>query len=173
MVNVMDDSNQLPDTYSPGLVTCSFVSDGGYYPRLMFVDPQTGAVDKTVTGPNSQYGYFYSTEADVRQSLLTSVGHQHEQGACVLQTTSQERPLGDHNIDRNETRLVDFDRFALQTMSLFPLRPGGILVRGGALAVLLLRFIQFRREGMRAGIDGSSEAFKCLDQVLQELREAN
>lgn len=62
MVNLLDDAEPADEEYKP---------DGGYIPRILFVDPSTGRVDPSLIneGGHAKYKYFYSAPAAIVQSM--------------------------------------------------------------------------------------------------------
>ena len=66
MVNLIDDDEPSDESYKP---------DGGYIPRILFVDPATGAVDASLINAegNPQYKYFYTSAEQVESGMKAAL----------------------------------------------------------------------------------------------------
>lgn len=66
MVNLVDDDEPSDASYKP---------DGGYIPRILFVDPATGAVDASIINEegNPQYKYFYTSAEQVESAMKAAL----------------------------------------------------------------------------------------------------
>jgi len=62
MVSIEEDSETPTDERN-------FTPDGGYIPRVFFLDPE-GNIDSSITGGNSQYKHFFSSA----ESLILAMG---------------------------------------------------------------------------------------------------
>ena len=61
MLNTLDDDEPQEDQYKP---------DGGYIPRILFINPKTLKVDaKVFNQGRGQYKYFYSTPEEIIRAM--------------------------------------------------------------------------------------------------------
>ena len=70
MVNIMDEPEADLSEHTP---------DGGYIPRVLFYNPETGAVDTTLYNKrgNPKYKYFYSSAKELcngMQAVIDKLG---------------------------------------------------------------------------------------------------
>jgi protein-disulfide reductase (glutathione) len=65
MINVQDDDEPTGDQVA------EYAPDGGYIPRILFVDPATQKVAPGVKVPNgnAKYGYYYSSPEQIVQGM--------------------------------------------------------------------------------------------------------
>merc|ERR1712173_440140 len=61
MINTLDDDEPKGDEFQP---------DGGYIPRILFIDPETKKVVKKFTSGRSDYKYFYSNADDILKVMI-------------------------------------------------------------------------------------------------------
>lgn len=71
MINVHDDEEPNDEEYTP---------DGGYIPRILFIDPSTGKVNPAIynRGGNDKYKYFYMSSEQIASAMNEVIGSNKE-----------------------------------------------------------------------------------------------